>query len=105
LARWITDLAYHGYILLQRKGNTLSYLANKTKSNRFKLHQGGFRVEKFLLRVVRHWNGLTREIVESSSLEVFKIQVDVALRNMVSGHGKDGLKVGLDDLSGLFQSQ
>lgn len=38
----------------------------------------------------------------SPSLEVFKNCVDVALRNMVSGHGGDGLTVGLDDLSGLF---
>ena len=29
--------------------------------------------------------------------------VDVALRDMVSGHGGDGLMVGLDDLRGLFQ--
>ena len=27
---------------------------------------------------------------------------DVALRDTVSGHGGDGLIVGLDDLSGLF---
>jgi len=27
-----------------------------------------------------------------------------ALGDMVSGHGGDGLMVGLDDLSGLFQS-
>ena len=27
-----------------------------------------------------------------------------ALEDMVSGHGGDGLMVGLDDLSGLFQS-
>ena len=30
---------------------------------------------------------------------VFKKCVDVALRDMVSGHGGDGLTVGLDDLS------
>ena len=29
--------------------------------------------------------------------------VDVALRNMVNGHGGDGLVVGPDDLGGLFQ--
>ncbi len=29
--------------------------------------------------------------------------VDVALRDTVSGHGGDGLMVGLDDLTGLFQ--
>lgn len=34
-------------------------------------------------------------------LELFKRRVDVALSNMVSGHGEEGLVVGLDDLSGL----
>ena len=41
--------------------------------------------------------------VESPSLEVFKSRGDVALRDMVRGHGGDGLTVGLGDLSGLFQ--
>lgn len=39
----------------------------------------------------------------SPSLQVFKERVDVALRDMVSGHGGDELKVGLDDPSGLSQ--
>jgi len=30
---------------------------------------------------------------------------DVALRDMVNGHGAGGLMVGLDDLRGLFQPQ
>lgn len=37
------------------------------------------------------------------SLEVFKMCVDVALREIVSGHGGDGLTVRLDDLNHLFQ--
>ena len=41
--------------------------------------------------------------MESLSLEVFKNHIDVAPRDMVSGHGSDGLVVGLDDLSSLFQ--
>jgi len=41
--------------------------------------------------------------MKSPSLEVFKKKMDVALRDMDCGHSADGLMVGLDDLSGLFQ--
>ena len=42
-------------------------------------------------------------VVESLSLEVFKNCGDVALRDVVSGHGGDGLMIGLHGLRGLFQ--
>lgn len=37
----------------------------------------------FTERVVKHWNGLTKEAVESLSLEVFKKRLDTALSAMV----------------------
>ena len=36
-----------------------------------------------LPRVVMHWNRLPREVVESTSMEVFRKCVDVAMSNMV----------------------
>lgn len=47
-----------------------------------------------------HWH---RDVVESLSLDVLRNHRDLALRDVVSEHGGDGLMLGLDDLDGLFQ--
>lgn len=47
------------------------------------------------------WAQGNDRVAKSPSLEIFKKCVDVALRDVVSGHGGDGLIVGLGDPSDL----
>jgi len=44
------------------------------------MEEGGF---SFSPHLARHWSRLSRAVVESPSLEVFKKRVAVALRDMV----------------------
>ena len=47
-------------------------------------------VRKHFFSVVRHWKRLPKEVVESSTLDIFKKRVDVAQKGMVVvGHWWD----------------
>ena len=43
----------------------------------------GFEEKSFTVVVVRHWNGLPREVVDAPPLETLKVRLDGALSNLI----------------------
>ena len=57
------------------------------KGNRHALENRKFQMNMrkkfFTLKVTEHWNRLPREVVESPSLEIFKICLDALLHSLL----------------------
>lgn len=83
------------------EGRLLRVCSDGRRGNGFKLKEGGFgldiRMKFFTLRLVKHWNRLSREIVDASSLEAIKASLDTALSNSVKDTPAHSRGLGLDD--------
>jgi len=69
------------------EGLFVSACSGRTRANSFQLEKGRFRLnirkKLFAVRVVRHWNRLPSEVVNTPSLEVFETRLDGALSSVV----------------------
>mgnify|MGYP001853308413 CR=1 FL=1 len=61
----------------------MALIAGSTAGGQEQSQRLGIRKNFFSESLMRHWYRLLREVVESSSLEVFRKHVDVALSDVV----------------------
>ncbi|KAK4817017.1 hypothetical protein QYF61_025937 [Mycteria americana] len=83
-------LVHHQVVMMQKDGDKLFSRAccKRTRGKGFKLKEGIFRLDIrktfFMMRVVKHWNRLPREVVDAPSLETIKVRLDGALSNLIT---------------------
>jgi len=57
------------------------------RGNGFKLKESRFRLDIsqkfFTVRVVKHWNRFSKEMMDAPSLETFKVRLYKALSNLI----------------------
>jgi len=90
LSKLADDMKLCGAVnMLEGRDAIQKYLdrPDRTRGNGFRLKKGrsslDIRRKFFTMRVVRHWNRLSREVVYTPSLEVFKARLDGTLNNLV----------------------
>ena len=88
----------------KKDGHKVFGSCDGTRGNDFKLKEDRFRLsirkKHFIMRVVKHWHRLSRELVDALALETLQVRLEGALSNPapveeVPAHGKE---VGLDGL-------
>jgi len=72
---------------VRRRGPATAVPSDRARDNGHKLKHRKFRLNMrknfFPLRVTEHWNRLPSEVVDSSSLEIFKTRLDQVLCNLL----------------------
>lgn len=63
----------------------MSYTSDRMRSNVYRSKERNLypRKEVFTVKVVRHWNSLSREVLDAPSLAMFMVRLDKALNNLL----------------------